>query len=257
MEGGAARRPRQETKQLVLDAGVAILTEEGLQAGADVTFKRVFARVEADTGVRLTNASVIRRVWDNQAAFQSELLAAVATDFYARGHIGDATGQLTALLAHVDRSSPGARWASLVECTRLLAARVLATRVDHRDWELFVSVWTVAVTNPHLKADPQLREALTKGMNLTLDEVTGMLAIVNEYLGLRVKEGLTLRDYGDAVSAMALGFGLRQASQDDPQVCHLPTGPNGEVREWTMFAVALEGLAMRYLELVPGWGPPD
>ena len=45
---------------------------------AALTFKRVFARVDEDTGVRLTNASVIHRVWVSQSDFQTDLLVPVA-----------------------------------------------------------------------------------------------------------------------------------------------------------------------------------
>jgi hypothetical protein len=45
-----------------LDAGRSILIEEGLGTVADaLNFKRAFARVELETGVTLTNASVIGR----------------------------------------------------------------------------------------------------------------------------------------------------------------------------------------------------
>ena len=69
----------EELRDLLLETGRTMLKEEGLSSGAEaLTFKRVFERVERDTGTRLTNASVIRRVWDSQADYQSEVLVAVA-----------------------------------------------------------------------------------------------------------------------------------------------------------------------------------
>src|SRR5580704_10292331 len=77
-----ARRPqrsREETRQMLLAAGRDILRDEGLGTGAEaITFKRVFDRVERETGVRLTNASVIHRVFENQAEFQADLLVSIA-----------------------------------------------------------------------------------------------------------------------------------------------------------------------------------
>ena len=70
-----------------MTAGLAILHEEGLGiAVRELTFKRVLDRVEADSGIRVTNASVIRRVWEHQADFQSDVLAAVAA-------AGDSAGE--------------------------------------------------------------------------------------------------------------------------------------------------------------------
>ena len=45
-----------------------------------LTFKKVFDRVAQDEGVRLTNASVIPRLWLNQAEFQADVLAALAVE---------------------------------------------------------------------------------------------------------------------------------------------------------------------------------
>ena len=51
------RISREELRALLLAKGQAILQEEGLGSGAvSLTFKKVFDRVEADTGVHLTNA---------------------------------------------------------------------------------------------------------------------------------------------------------------------------------------------------------
>ena len=64
---------------LLLETGRKLLVEEGLGTGVDtLTFKRVFERVEVDTGCGLSNASVIRRVWQNQADYQADVLATIA-----------------------------------------------------------------------------------------------------------------------------------------------------------------------------------
>ena len=75
----SSRHSRDELRELILATGQTMLEEEGLSSGAAaLTFKRVFARVEEDTGIRLTNASVIRRVWDSQSDFQTDVLAKIA-----------------------------------------------------------------------------------------------------------------------------------------------------------------------------------
>jgi hypothetical protein len=51
--GTQPRRNRDELRELLLRSGQSILREEGLGTGAEMlTFKRVFDRVEKDTGVR-------------------------------------------------------------------------------------------------------------------------------------------------------------------------------------------------------------
>ena len=77
-------RKRQSStvlRQHLLEAGRSILQEEGLETtSSNLTFKRVFDRVAQDTGRQLTNASVIRRIWDNQADFQADVLVEIAHD---------------------------------------------------------------------------------------------------------------------------------------------------------------------------------
>ena len=100
------RISREELRSLLLTKGQAILQEEGLGSGAvSLTFKKVFDRVEADTGIHLTNASVIRRVWKNQAEFQTDVLAAVAED-ENRDEIDRTIGAVAPLLG----DSTSRRW---------------------------------------------------------------------------------------------------------------------------------------------------
>jgi len=242
---------------LVVDAGMAILAEEGLRTGTDLTFKRVFARVEADTGIRLTNASVIRRVWVDQADFQSEIMARVVAGANEVGQLGAAYDLLGPLLVTFDLSTPGARWAALVEVARLAGAVAIESRVGTRNWELWVGVWVVTVTTPGNKADKKLRQALSEGLEETGEAWDQLFSAVMGQLGMRLRPGLTLRQLTESTGAMAAGFSLRQASRDEPQLCRRPTGPGGELQEWTLLGIGLEALGMQYLELDPDWQPPS
>ena len=72
---------REDTRQMFIEAGRAILREEGLGSGGEMlTLKRVRDRVEVDFGVRFTNASIIGRIWDNQSEYQTDVLATIAAD---------------------------------------------------------------------------------------------------------------------------------------------------------------------------------
>jgi len=84
----------------LVEEGRAILLAEGLEAGSrNLTFKRVFDRVEAKSGLRITNASVIKRIWENQADFQADVLVTIAR--------GAGQGQRPAGGRPVDRVRPG------------------------------------------------------------------------------------------------------------------------------------------------------
>ncbi|MBV8462367.1 MAG: hypothetical protein JO368_03680, partial [Acidimicrobiales bacterium] len=77
---GTPRRSREELRELLVNAGVELLIDEGLGSGAGhLTFKRVFEWLEQNAGVRVTNASVIGRIWDNQSDYQTDVLVAIAS----------------------------------------------------------------------------------------------------------------------------------------------------------------------------------
>jgi hypothetical protein len=252
----APRRAREELRELVVAAGMAILAEEGLRTGGDLTFKRVFARVEADTGIRLTNASVIRRVWVDQADFQSEIMARVVAGANEVGQLGAALDLLAPLLDTFDLSTPETRWAALVEITRLAGEVAIRSRVGTRNWELWVGVWVVTVTNPGNKSDPKLRQALADGLEETGEAWDQLFDVIMGRLGLRLRPDLTLRQLTESTGAMAAGYALRQASHDEPQVFRRPTGPGGELQEWTLLGIGLEALGVQFLEIDPDWEPP-
>src|ERR1700683_355759 len=70
-----SRRSRAELRDMLLEVGRSVLQKEGLAA---LTFKTVFDRLNERRGVRLTNGSVIGRVWRDQADFRADVLVAVA-----------------------------------------------------------------------------------------------------------------------------------------------------------------------------------
>jgi hypothetical protein len=113
------RQTREELRSLLLETGRTMLREEGLGTGAEsLTFKRVFQRVEEDKGIRVTNASVIRRVWENQAEFQVDVLMAIAQGDYQED-IDTALDEMRPLFAAMDRSTPESRQRAMREMCRV------------------------------------------------------------------------------------------------------------------------------------------
>lgn len=114
------RRSRDELRALLLAAGRSILLEEGLGTGADaLNFKRAFDRVEAETGVKLSNASVIGRVWDSVADYQTDVLVELASDT-SRSNVPQAAELVAGVLAHYQLTTAKARAAALSEVCRVV-----------------------------------------------------------------------------------------------------------------------------------------
>ena len=242
----------------MMAAGLDLLAEEGLGIGAEeLTLKRVFDRVEASTGKRLTNASVIRRVWTNQADFQDEVLSSVAQAGDVGGEIGDTASALITLLQTVDLSSPASRRRGLSQLCRVGGDASLQVLVDSRRWSLWVGVWVLAVTSPPSERGRRIRKALVEGYETTTDMWVELYNALVVFLGLRVRTPFTLRQFTESVGALIQGCALRTGAEPDAPPILRPTGPEGRSEPWSLFAVGLEALVLQYLELDPDWPGPD
>jgi hypothetical protein len=253
----APRRSKEEIRSLLMAAGRALLDEDGLGVVAgDLTFKRALDRVASDTGVRLTNASVIRRVWENQADYRTDVLAAIAADGDSAGELGATFEALGPVLGTLDLSTPGSRIEALAEVCRVAGHASFRTLVESRQWSLWVGVWVLAATSPPGPHTTRVRAALVEGYHSGTARWGELHEAMLAVLGLRVREPLTLRQFTVSVGALVEGCALRQVGAEDLGVVDRPTGPGGSMREWSLFAVGLEALALQFFEPDPDWSPP-
>src|ERR1019366_5744739 len=103
------RQSRADLRALMLAAGRSILLEEGLGTVADaLNFKRAFDRIESETGIRLSNASLIGRVWANVDDYQTDVLVELASDT-SRSNVSEVAELVAAVLADQDLSTTTAR----------------------------------------------------------------------------------------------------------------------------------------------------
>jgi hypothetical protein len=244
------RRPKQSRDQLralLLEAGRSLLVEEGLGAAASsLTFKTVFERVQRDTGIRLTNASVIRRVWENQADYQADVLAAIAGDEGGQ-EFEETVGALRAVL-DVDLADPESRARAMRQVCRIGGGESVRSLRESKNWAL-------GTAEDLPEGQKRIQVALLDGYEAVTElweEAYGLLAGL---LGLRLREPLTLRQFTIACGALAEGCSLRQRVDDRLEGILLPTGPHGEDEEWALFAIGLEALLRQFFEPDPGWIP--
>ncbi len=261
----AQRQPqlsRDELRSLLLETGRTLLIEEGLGAGVDtLTFKRVFERVEATTGRRISNASVIRRAWENQADYQTDVLVSVAQ----QDGLGEFDGTFSAmapLFATMDLSTEEARERSLRELCRVGGAANVLALLESPHWSLWIAVWALATTDPHHPDEQRaghldkIRRALLSGYEGVTQLWEDAYAALAASLGLRPRSPLTVRQFTVAVGALAEGCSLRQRLDPHMHGILRPTGPDGENQEWSVFAIGLEALQHQFFEPDPDWAPP-
>jgi hypothetical protein len=251
----ARRRSREELRALLLDAGVEVLRDEGLGTGAEqLTFKRVFERVAATTGIRVTNASVIGRIWENQAEFQSAVLATMVADEVTDQEQAVMAAAMTALAA-ADRSTLDGRRAALRELLRVAAEANLSTGVTSRSWAVVIGVWALASGSRGSGAGDEIYTALKRSYEGIEERASEVARTLMAYLGLRLRPPLRVEQFTLVCTALVEGCALRDRADSGIRGIGRPTGPGGTVQEWTVLGIALEALVGEFFEFDPDWSP--
>jgi hypothetical protein len=261
----ALRHSRDELRALMLTTGGAVLVDGGLGTGVDhITFKRVFERLAAEQGIHLTNASVIGRIWPDQAAYQSDVLLGFARQESSSQFL-QTLGPLQEMIERADLSSVESRRLALQELCRVGAAANMQAIRDSPTWDTWRGVWAYAFQRAGRRAKAsagsntrqEVRKTLLHGYEATTRRYQAIYEAAGPLLGFRLRSPYTFRQLAVAVSALAEGCGLRD--QVDPGSSrHIlrPTGRGGEKQEWTLFGIGVEALMNQFLEPDPDWRPP-
>jgi ADP-ribose pyrophosphatase YjhB (NUDIX family) len=252
--GRSTRRSREELRALVLGAGNQLILEEGLGTGAEnLTFKRVFDRLEDSAGIRVTNASVIGRIWDNQRDFQTEVLSVIAHS-PGSADMDKTLEALGPLLEHADRSTVDSRWHAVRQVCRVGGAANVDALIHTRSWPPWFGVWALVMAGGDTEGNRPIEEALRRGYEEVTNQWGEAYGSMLAFFGLRLRSPMTLRQLTVAAGALAEGCALRD--RVDPESMRRilrPTGPDGETEEWTLFGIGLESLAALFLEADPAW----
>ncbi len=258
--GGGRRRPtsrrtRGDLRQLLVEAGTEIVWEEGLAAGAEhVTFKRVFERLEERRGVRVTHASVIGRIWQNQDEFQKDVLTKMAELDVL--DVDEEFASALSGLEGLDRSSVEARWRAAMEICRVGGEQTFDSILHSETWSRWMAIWALAVVDSGSSRKEPIVDSLLRGEFRATDHYEQRYAGAMQVLGLRMREPFTVRQLALSIVAFAQGCALRSGVDETAsQRIDRPTGPGGAEEPWTLFATGVEALMQRFVEIDPDWVP--
>jgi len=237
----------------MLAAGRSILLEEGLGTVADaLNFKRAFDRIESETGIRLSNASVIGRVWTNLDDYQTDVLVELASDT-SRSNVSEVAVVVATVLANRDLSTATARSEALSEVCRV-AGEALGDALRHSArWSVWINVWTMATSSDLPDRYQRVLSALMQSYDAINQEGEEAFGSLMTLFGYRIKEPLTVPQFLNAVGALSEGCSLRDRVDNKMLGIVRPTGPHGEDQQWTIFGIGLHALVMEFFELDPSF----
>ncbi|MGZ4694188.1 MAG: hypothetical protein ACXWBN_16860 [Acidimicrobiales bacterium] len=262
----STRIKREELRDLLLREGVALLLEEGVQVGlGSVTFPRVFERVEASTGRRVTAASVYERLWASQSDFQWEVLAVLVED---ASTLDDRTrNRVRRILSTADRSSEAGRLGCLRElCQVVVQQHVLEGSRRHHYRIVLAAVAAVSaseVDRGRPEGAPEgvdrVRQALRDYVERETEQLLDLYMEIGGSLGLRTRAPLELRQFALAVGALGEGIALRlKYFPEYAQPIAVPSSPDRDEDEmWSLAGFGVEALVNAMIEVDPDWPGPD
>ncbi len=237
-----SRTPRDETKRLILDTGVGLLMERGLEGGcAHVGLSDVLLAIETNGGRRITNASVYGRIWANQAEFHKDLLMEAAAGFPSQEE--QVSRQVA--LATLSRHDPNASQVDVLrDVCRAIGVSHLAALSSSRSWQTWLAIWALTVSTPTLEDDVERGPTLAKQHAIAVEAFAEMLSEVLALIGAELEPGLNVEQLAMAIYALSEGLVLHQQFSPDHVV-----SVNVDGEPWTLFAVAMEGIINRFVTL--------
>jgi len=233
------RRSRDETRALMLDAGMEVLLRDGINLGAStLRYADAFELLKNERDIKVTRGSVHERIWSSQEAWQFDVLAASinSSEAIRRSATNTAVAEHIAELP-VDTETE--RWNLLAESCRVGSHAFLKTIEDHPPVRLFptvIAAWKASANNvaEYDQLSRLLAETQRSAVQDLQDGLTGLLELAD--LEVEPSHGLSfnaaVRFYSVNTTALAYSHTLR--SLHDPALAEPISArcPDGAQRDW-------------------------
>ena len=250
-------------KETVITAALEIVEHDGLNLSFDsIGYAKVFGYLQGEYGVRVTRGSVHERIWDSQAHFRREVLAA-SVQYFPNG---DLSSTLQATAAKADGPSDLA-----IE----VGAPSFRETVNSLRFAQFQSIKALALRFEDRSTTVVLRSELNKWAVADLDSRRLAFPLLLAELGLRARTdlGLVESEVGDILYSLVEGLSdggrldHHAGSQNMTASIGFGTPSSDRDMPWSVVAVGVKSFLDALCEEAPGpsgisdessaRGPPD
>lgn len=232
------RRTGEQTRTLLLRTGMQMLLERGVSAGVQhIRLQDVLRRTGLTTGAAY-------RLWADQSDFHRDLAVAMMR----MRVIGPADAMQAAV---ADLMASGASGEDVINAAALAHVRTatldMADPTDLLDAQSFLIALALRTT-----ADtwPELTEASHERHRESVEAFSELYQRLMDAYGMRMRRGVTIEDFSEALAAIAEGFAIRALEGLEHPRYDLDGDDGMPSGEWTLL-----GLAVR--SLVAGFMAPD
>lgn len=229
-----ARRTAEETRRLILDAGLQLLLERGPSAGVQhIRLQEVLRNVGLTTGAAY-------RIWSDQDQFHRDLAVAMV-------QLRFAPPSASASSAIADVLASGGSFDDVIRA----AALDHVTYAEHFHLEPESRMSHAFLTALGLRtaagAWPELRAAGAARHAESVDDFSLFYGELLRRFGYRLRTPYSLRDLAEAMAALGEGFAVRAAEGLTHPMIDIAEGDEGPTGRWSLFGIAVRGLAEAFL----------
>lgn len=228
------RRTAEDTRRLIMDAGLQLLLERGASAGVQhIRLQEVLRSVGLTTGAAY-------RIWADQTDFHRDLAIEMV-----RLRLASPTASAETAIAVVPDHE-----ATMDELIRALTLDHVAyasrfhTDPDSRMSHAFITALSLRTA---AGAWPELRAAGAERHEESIRAFTDLYAAVMERFGYRMRTPFTIRDFAEAMAALGEGFAVRAAEGLDHPAFEVTADEEGPPGSWTLFGIAARGLVDAFM----------
>jgi len=247
------RRPGPEstldqTKSQLVEAAIELLRQRGVDIGlGHIPLSDSIARA----GV--TRSTAYRSLADDelspQAVLHREILRYLLTRYSKGETMTSLTAEVTTELdRHADRLASGqvADRTMAMRCVIRVGANTSYTNVIRSpERAILTSIYGALQSSPDLD---WRHRAIAEGEHGLNQLFTELYAGLIELFGYQIKPPFTVNQFAAAAASLVEGIAMRDGFNEHVDAITRPTGVDGEVEEWTLFAVAFESLVVGMFE---------
>ncbi len=126
---------------------------------------------------------------------------------------------------------------------------------DSSTFALWIGIWSISASSDSSTEQRELHEALMKGYEVINSHFEDAFWGLMDLLRVQVRKPLTVRQFADAVGALVEGYSLRDRVTEGTGNIMRPTGPDGQMQEWTAFSIGMVALVTEFFEPIPSSSP--
>ena len=223
------RRTAEDTRRLILEAGLQMLLERGATAGVQhIRLQEVLRSVGLTTGAAY-------RIWTDQTDFHRDLAVEMVGLRFAPP-VTSASVAIQQVLESGGSLDDVARVAALDFVTY---ASKFHLEPESRDSHAFI---TALALRTAAGSWPELRVASAERHRGSIEAFADFYGALLQRYGRRVRSPLTIVDFTEAMAALGEGFAIRSAQGLDHPMYDIAEGAEVPGGSWTLFGLSILGM---------------